>query len=527
MKLSAQPLANAIAVPRLLIKELGIKISDTSLKLKLEEHVDFPSLIAISDCLSEWNIPNLAVQIPKEKYNVDELQFPFIAQIPFDGGQFMLVHEIENGTVVYSDEKLTRKRINESDFLKSWAGVLLYAEANQESGEKNYLRKQIFGIISDLKIPLLILVLLAFLVFGIDFSAASSGYILFLALSLLGSGISALLLTHSLNANNPLIQNLCSLGKKNNCNAILKSDAAKVTSWLSWSEVGFFYFTGCMLSLLTVPSSLPVLMLLNILAIPYTFWSIYYQYSNKNWCILCCSVQAILWLELIVVLATISMKSNLYIPSSYLGITLSFLLPISLWFILKPLLQKASEYRLLKQQLKKFKYNSDLFTLALIKQPRYAIPDDIAPITLGNPNAQTIITMVSNPFCNPCAEAHEIFDKWIKNRFDIQLKIVFATPNNDNDPRTKVAKHVTALGLVKNVEMVEEALNQWYRRREKKYEDWAKNYEIEITQSVHDAVKKQKQWCNLIEVTGTPTVLINGYKLPKPYSIEDIQYLVD
>ncbi|MEZ4900630.1 MAG: hypothetical protein R2822_02145 [Spirosomataceae bacterium] len=31
---------------------------------------------------------------------------------------------------------------------------------------------------------------------------------------------------------------------KTDCNHILTSPAAKITPWLGWSEVGFFYFMG-------------------------------------------------------------------------------------------------------------------------------------------------------------------------------------------------------------------------------------------------------------------------------------------
>lgn len=82
MKIIASKLANAIAVPRLLIKELGVKVTDQTLKDKLEDHPDFPSIMAVSDCHNEWQVPNTAYHIPREEYKVEELQFPFIAQMP-------------------------------------------------------------------------------------------------------------------------------------------------------------------------------------------------------------------------------------------------------------------------------------------------------------------------------------------------------------------------------------------------------------------------------------------------------------
>lgn len=531
MKLIARSIANAVEVPRLLLKELGIKISAQTLINRLEDHPDFPSLMAVSDCFNEWHISNAAYRIAKEEYKAEELQFPFIAQTPANGGSFILIHQIANGKVVYSDENFKRKEIDEEEFLKRWSGILLYAEVGKESGEEGYVGKQLQQTISNLKIPAAILAIVITVLLAANFKEMGVGYGLLLLLKIIGIGISVLLLAHSINANNPLIQNLCSLGKKNNCNGILKSDAAKATSWLSWSEVGFFYFAGSFLSLLLVPSSLPLIVWLNVLSLPYTFWSISYQYNHKNWCVLCCTVQAVLWLELIVALSFgLSPLSFGFSALSFAILpllALCFVVPVLLWYILKPILQKEVEYKLLKKQLKKFKYNSELFTHALTKQPRYAVSNELAPITLGNAEAPTIITMVSNPFCGPCAKAHETLDKWLKTRDDIQLKIVFTTADHDDDQRTKVARHVTALSLTNNVELVEKALNHWYAQREKKYEDWAKDYQIDIGDEVNDTTKKQKQWCEMAEITATPTILINGYKLPEPYRLEDIQYLIN
>ncbi|WAC41404.1 cysteine peptidase family C39 domain-containing protein [Pedobacter sp. SL55] len=532
MKLFTTPKASAIEVPRLLLNELGVKVSEASLTEKLENHPDFPSLMAVSDCFNGWHLPNAGYLIKKENYKVEELKFPFIAQLPANGGIFILVHQITKGKVIYSDEKVKRKEITEHEFLDTWSGILLYAKATEKSGEEGYFTKQLIGIANALIVPCFILIVMLATALFINFSAAPLAFSLLLAIKFIGVGISVLLLAHGVNANNPLVQNLCSLGKKNNCNAILKSDAAKATSWLSWSEVGFFYFAGSLLSLIFVPSSLYFLVWFNILALPYTLWSIYYQYSHKSWCVLCCAVQIILWLEFAIALVfgllpfSFSSFSLQLLPSAFY-LLLSFIAPVLLWYILKPVLQKSSEYRLLKQQLNKFKYNAELFGHALTKQPRYAVPNEIAPITLGNPEAQTIITMVSNPFCGPCAKAHETLDKWLKTRSDIQLEIVFTTADHDDDQRTKVARHVTALSLTNDVALVEKALNHWYELREKKYENWAKDFQIEIGEEVNVATKKQKQWCKMAEITFTPTILVNGYKLPEPYQLDDLPYLIN
>ena len=148
------------------------------------------------------------------------------------------------------------------------------------------------------------------------------------------------------------------------------------------------------------------------------------------------------------------------------------------------------------------------------------------PLTLGNPNAETTITMVSNPFCGPCAKAHELLDDWLSYRDDIKLKIIFSTADSDDDEKTKVSRHISALALLKDTALVEKALNDWYSQSTKKYDQWALKYPVAHHDDLPEVTKKQKAWCELTEIMFTPTIFIDGYKLPEPYRLEDIKYLL-
>ena len=163
----------------------------------------------------------------------------------------------------------------------------------------------------------------------------------------------------------------------------------------------------------------------------------------------------------------------------------------------------------------------------MVGQPCYVVPNELMPVVLGNTDAATVITMVSNPFCGPCAKAHQILNEWLKNRDDIQLKIIFATANHDDDNKTKVARHIAALNLTRDTAFVEKALNDWYGQREKKYEIWVKNYPVTITDEISKVTQKQAEWCDMAEIALTPTILVNGYKLPEPYRLEDLKYLIN
>jgi len=522
MNLTLSKQANAVAILTLLIKKLRVPVSPSTIKKDLESHPEYPSLLALSDCLTSWKIPNEAYRLDKQAFKAEELSYPFIAHLSDEGGRFILVHEINDGRIKYNDERGSSQIFTEREFLKKWNGIILYAQKHEESGESNYRQALVKEWLNALRVPFLMVIVLATLLIEVTFNLP---YLILVVLKFVGITVSVLLVMYTINANNPFIQNFCSLGRKNDCNAILKSDAAKITSWLSWSEVGMFYFMGSFICLLFNPSSVILLMWLNIACLPYTFYSIGYQFKQKNWCILCCSVQAILWIEGLVFMLNYPLSR----PSSVfevVSVILCLLFPVAVWAVLKPLLLRSEQTQPLNQQLRKFKYNSELFKQLLTNQPRYVVSDDLMAITLGNKEAENVITMVSNPFCGPCATTHKLLDEWLEDRDDIQLKVIFTTANQDDDSRTKVARHVAALGLLKDKEVVKKALNDWYSLNSKKYETWAERYPVGFNGETSAVTEKQRIWCNMAEISFTPTILINGYKLVEPYRLEDIKYLL-
>lgn len=529
MRLFNPTYGNAESVTVALIKSLKLRVHSSTIAKLLQDHPHYPSLLSISDSLNEWRIFNEAYLVPKAEYDPRELNYPFIAHSKVNNGIFWLIHEISGGSVIYSDETHDKALMVEEKFLKLWDGVALHAIKNENSGEKDYLQSRTLATLKLMQIPGMAVILLACLLLA--FSASEISFFLagMVLLKVVGLIASILLLIHSIDAKNPFIQNLCSLGKKNDCNAILKSPAANLTSWLSWSEVGFYYFSFTMLAILLVPSSALLLGILSILALPYTIYSLTYQYRIGTWCVLCSTVQAILWVEALAfsglylggVIPALSISNFQWILILIVGS-----LPIFMWTFLKPFFIRSAQVSPLDNQLKKFKFNSELFGQALKTQPRFAVPDEVYPVKLGNPTAMNVITMVSNPFCGPCASAHKTLDSWLDGNEDFLLKIIFTTSDSDDDPKTLVARHIAALSR-QSPEKVEAALNDWYAMDNKKYESWALKYPVTIAGELAEVTKRQKAWCEIANVNFTPAILINGYKLPEPYRLEDVKYLLE
>jgi ligand-binding sensor domain-containing protein/Fe-S cluster biosynthesis and repair protein YggX len=180
----------------------------------------------------------------------------------------------------------------------------------------------------------------------------------------------------------------------------------------------------------------------------------------------------------------------------------------------------------LKQQLQQFKYNSELFYNTLTAQPKYTQPDEEWSIVLGNAEAENIITMVSNPYCPPCAKTHKLLHDLLGQQPGLQARIVFTATNTDEDIKTPISRHMMTLNGLPDKAIVKQALYDCYEQKQKNYEAWAKAYPAELNETEYNKINKQKAWCELAEVTATPTMLLNGYRLPSVYQLTDLKYML-
>ncbi|SHM55080.1 cysteine peptidase family C39 domain-containing protein [Mucilaginibacter sp. OK098] len=526
-------LQNPDAAVNKLLKELSITIDAETINAELEKHPDYPSLLAISDVLSAFNIENAAYRVDLE--NLANVPCPFIAHTNINAGDFLVVNKMDDDKVTVSSEKWNNHKLSLDEFKKLFKGIVLTAEPSDDFKTTKTLSTTLAAIKTPAIAAGLLLIFASAVFVSGYFTNLNWQTLLLTVFKTAGLITSILLLIQSIDSNNPLVQKLCRGGSKTNCNAILSSKAAKVFEGLTWSEVGFFYFAGTWLLLLFGGGSVTIwwaLAILNVISLPYTFYSIYYQARvAKQWCVLCCTVQALLWLEFIPLLFnTLSPgegggEASLVAAISTMIICL--LIPVILWLLLKPLFLKLQQLQPLKQQLRKFKYNTDLFNNTLTAQPKYAQPDDAWSIVLGNVEAENIITMVSNPYCGPCAKAHNELAELLEHRDDIQARIVFTANNTDEDIKTPVSRHLMALNANPDKTIVKQALHDWYEQKQKSYEAWAKVYPVQLVEADFHKLDKQKTWCEMAEVTFTPTMLLNGYRLPDLYQLPDLKYMLE
>ena len=521
---------NAIDALDMLLQLSKVRVTRRTLREKLWQHPDFPSLVSLADTLEELTVKNLAINVSSER--LADIPLPALAYMNIDGGMFALVRSVKSDTIEWLHTKRGWQRQPLYEFSQQWNGVALLIEPNRQSGEVNYEKQRRQERIENSRYPVIIaglfVILGLFLTYAfqsVPLSVKSPVYAL-LGLKLLGTIISSLLIAYALNSVNPLLRGVCQLGYRTNCNSVLNSGAAKVFSWLSWAEVGFLYFTGGLIATglsLFVPAIpvVPVLMLLNAFSLPYTLYSFYYQgYIAKEWCILCTTVQLILWAECLV-------GSQLWGFTNAAGlgfVFISFVLAIVIWAFIKQPLWAAGQVTQLQRELQRLKFNPD-YVEAIVHKQRTMPPiiNEMGVLVLGNSVAAHTLTMVTNPVCRPCANAHREIEELLHNAPDLfRVEIVFVAQNDAESLTGRVARRLVSLPA----QTVASALHQWYANEKRDVVEWSKQIRMEEEDmEARNRIGLHQRWCELAQVTHTPTLFLNGSELPATYKIGELSLL--
>jgi len=522
-------------------KQLQVQVTETTLKNEVTEHPDYPSLLSISDALRSYKVDNLSLKTTVD--HISRFPVPFIAQIKGNNSKytlFAIVNEIglDNSINWYNPESKKNEVITEGEFSEIFTGYVMLAEAGEKAGEQDYENKRRSEKIQNfwngtiaIAFPLIFIMISIFAVLnnGVLNSALP---ICFGLITLIGAITGALLLLYDIDQFNPTLQKVCNAGSKTNCAAILNSGASKIWG-ISWSTIGFTYFLGVLLSLLLSgivnQEAMSMVAWLNLVAVPYVFFSLYYQWKiAKQWCPMCLIIQLVLILQFF-----IAFEGNFYQSPSLLEfpIFLTFIFSFVIIFItvqlLIPALKKAKEGKFVAHELSRLKHNPDIFNAQLSNQNQISESTEGLGLVLGNPNASIKLIKVCNPYCGPCASAHPIIDYLLNNNPDIQLQIIFTVTSAEGDYRNLPVKRFLAIDREKDKEILKQSLNDWYLSEIKDYNKFESCYPID-TESFSDTnkIKVMYDWCEKVNIAFTPTFFVNGYQLPEMYSVSDLKYFL-
>lgn len=527
------PKTNVEEMVCLVMRYLGLKVAETEIMSKLKKHPAPSSLLAVYDILAEYGVSSAAMKC----YDFDKLQVlkrSFIAQIKSASSEreiFAFVYEIEDNKVDwYNSQKQRREQISLDDFSKLFTGYILVFDHNGSVDDIKVIHRAeiVQHIIERILIFFLPIYLIAtIIVHSIIVQTIWDEYI-YAILLLIGCVIGGLLLVHEYNEYNPLVSHFCGQSTKLNCSAVLFSQGSLLWG-IPWSVIGSAYFLGMLMCLLISFFSISVfttIAFFHLLVLPYIIYSIYYQKIKvQQWCPLCLVTQGIIVLLFFTALiggaysriGMLTLQSLLFIVGC---LFLSSAMVYFLWLFSQK--KKSSENY--ERDFINFKYTPSIFHSLLKQQQKINIPTDGYGIILGNKEGNIHIIKVCNPYCSHCADAQVVLQRLMSKNNDIKLQIIFIfNPEGEEYKLTPIDRFLSL--YYEGLDMWP-ILTEWYTDKKKDAEEFIKKYPVKAQsiQQNNDNAKAMFHFCEEMKITGTPTIFINGFRLPDTYSVKDLKY---
>ena len=470
-------------------------------------HPNYPSLYAVTDTLDLLGVENVAAQVPKEQFL--ELPSSYLALV---NDEVVLVIKKEN-TIIIEKESETKK-LSIDAFLTQWNGIVVAIEANDVVVKKKlgFLNNKSFFLI----VVLAVLFLVQFPIFNgismVNYGLLAAGFFLSIAI-----------IDEKLHKTEGVVSKICSFSEKTSCDSVIKSDSAKLTKWLDFSDLPIVFFGTGLLTLLIHPLSFPILNFLSMLSLPIIGYSIWLQKIKlEKWCVLCLGVSTIIVLQSIIFLLY---PANLNF--NYAPFLLSILLVSCLWFFIKPYLFGKVALEKENLALLKFKRNFSIFASLqkTVNQPEQL--DCFHKITLGNPEALLEVVLILSPSCGHC---HTAFKEGMDliNRYSNKVKLVVffnLNPDNGQNPYLSIAENL--LQINKDYpDKIEEAISDWHILR-MDLGQWKSKWEQQdITLDIEENLRKQYEWCLSNDFNYTPVKLVNRKLFPKEYELAELKYFI-
>nr|WP_321522018.1 vitamin K epoxide reductase family protein [uncultured Macellibacteroides sp.] len=508
------------------LKLSAIFVDNKELKVKLYSHEYYPSLVSLTDVLTDMGIQNMAVKTNIN--NLKEIEKPVLLHLGGNVSRFIIVTRIADNKIEYYKSNSKKEKKLTDDVLKDWDGVLLYIA-------KPKIKNQLEEILEKIKQNQFMLIFVALLALFIPFVIKNDIgilYYLLLAVKLIGLCFTFFLLRHDLDINSKFERHLCSLSKNISCDAVLNSSASKFLGLFKMSSISLVYFVFGIILLLgalvtgTYLNVINLLLFISLFSIPYIIYSLSYQmFVIKKWCLLCLSVIFSLVLENLIS-AYLLYTGQLKLPS-YIDVYIAFFVIIILilaWSYLYSKIKqiiKAEEYEI---QYFKLKKNYQIFRLILDNQPLKEIEFSSNDIILGDIKSRINITIAINVTCSPCLQVYTKLKQLLNehpDRFSLNIRFL---SKHENVDKNLVELFLISLYYLDNNLFIQ-AFDKW--NLEKDYSNLYSSFKMKgDSEKAHSELLRHRKWGNKLKISNTPIIFINGKELPVIYTKEDLEYFL-
>lgn len=489
------------------------------LKNFLLSHPDYPSLNAFKDALNYLNIENVFVNLSSNDFgdipvysllqlqNVDKSKSEMV----------LLTSDITQESISFYDEKLELVSLEKDIFFSLWTGIVVAIEKQEEithidiPSRKNQFGQSFrfiaFGVIG--------------LVLGYSLWKFSISEVAYIVTSLVGLYYCFEIYKNQHGEKSIIVDKICNDEKEeSSCQKVMQSDQLNVFG-LKLSDIALFYFIKTIILGLFINNTQFIIIILSVLNFPVIAYSLYIQlFKEKKLCKLC--------LILIFILLVQSGISLLYFNYSFslevliLGAIFLFSI-LPLYIFINKTIDENNKLKNENTSNLRFKRNYDIFKRELLLTPKIGFEHQDV-FFLGNKDAKSNITLISNLECKFCGEAHHILKKlYIENENDISFQIRFNFSDEKMSNQIENIFKTLLHSYSSNEKQFLEALDFWYKERN--YDTFIKRFGLHSNQNINIIQEIKNE--NLTKgLNFTPAFLVNGFVFPQKYEKEDILYFV-
>ena len=211
----------------------------------------------------------------------------------------------------------------------------------------------------------------------------------------------------------------------------------------------------------------------------------------------------------------------------FIIVACTYAIPVFALNLLLPKLSEGKQVAQLHQEINSIKANEDVFLNLLKQQPYYEVSRTDSQILFGNPDAKLRVSILTNPFCNPCAKMHVRVEKLLKEtKGNVCIQYIFSSFREELNyaNRYMIAAYLDSPlseGLM-------QLYSSWFAGGKSLKERFFENLHLDITNpAIEEEFQKHESWKEKTQLRSTPTILVNGYKLPENYKIEDLRYFTE
>lgn len=497
-----------------------IFIEKNEFLFQVRSHPDYPSLLSISDTLSFFNIDNGALKILKSE--IDLLPEKFIALLNDNSAEpfLYLVERKENIYVLSDDNK--KLVITKDDLEKKWCNVVLLVE---KKDDYEYTRTRPISFI--LLFILFSLSLIIVYLFANKFVLTSYYF-----LSLTGLLMSVIALNDLFGFNSKIINSICRISSHTDCLKVIKSERWKIFKYINFSDLSIIFFIFQIVGFLSfsvfghLDYFLETQKIILIFSLPLIIASVYYQkYIEKKWCPICISIILIVLLELTFLFFNLGKTFSFQFKETFFIFFIFFSICF-LWFVLKKVLLRKKALEDFQMKTNRFIRDYDSFKKILISDFKITLPHYSALI--GSLTNKTEIAVITNPFCGHCKDVHVLLNKILLSKIKyVNLKIVMNVDlENAGDEDKNFLRVLMNVRFNDGEHEFNNALKSWFENGNIDF--WFEKYDkIENTMMIDEFYNKQYEWCKINGYYSTPILLINGYKYPKFYERNQLEFFIN